>query len=914
MLLGVALGLTSASAVSGLPAGWGGAVGLAGAHGVACGHRPDPTIRRSPALSRFAALLLFALAGLALRLLRARSESRTSAGGFRVCSSLAATAARRARDDRTCEERTIPAAPPRSKPAVAVAEPSPQHRSRRPRGAQRKPRGRNSRRLALGDSYQLPTLDLLAPPPEDRRQPIDQAGLERNARLLETVLDDFNVKGEIVEVRPGPVVTMYELEPASGIKASRVIALADDIARNMSALSARVATIPGRTVIGIELPNAKREMVSLSELIGSQAFEDQTVSLPLILGKNIAGDPVIADLAPMPHLLVAGTTGSGKSVGLNCMILSLLYRLTPDQCKMIMIDPKMLELSMYDDIPHLLAPVVTEPAKAVRALKWTVEQMEERYRMMAGLGVRACRASTTRCARRKAKGQPLGRRVQTGYDPETGQPIYEKEQLDYDVLPQIVVIVDELADLMMTAGKEVEFLIQRLAQKARAAGIHLIMATQRPSVDVITGVIKANLPTRISFHVTSKIDSRTILGEQGAEQLLGKGDMLYMPGGKQIVRVHGPFVSDDEVRAVADHWRAQGEPDYIQAVTEEPEDGGYLFDGAADRRGRCRGPALSQGDPARRRKPEGLDLLAPAPAAGRLQHRRAADRADGEGRHRRAPGPCRPPRSAARPRRAPDLRLNGRNREVQSAFNGRNAMLGVRIPGECSMTFSTSLALASLPCARRSSRRRRSRSSPTSRRSKRICAAVQTMTADFTQTDAQGQGADRHADAEAPRASPLPVWKGVPIADRRRRQSSDVPRLFGRAEAALADRRIAARRAARSVRPTSTARPRSCRATTAAVRRSRGARSSPNMGGSRWRFCADAVGTGRAEAARLGRARCAEQPHDGPAVGRSASMSPVPDSAFRFARAQKEAVHEKFDLRLVHLGDRCDEPKQKLGS
>jgi S-DNA-T family DNA segregation ATPase FtsK/SpoIIIE len=281
----------------------------------------------------------------------------------------------------------------------------------------------------------------------------------------------------------------------------------------------------------------------------------------------------------MPHLLVAGTTGSGKSVGLNCMILSLLYRLTPDQCRMIMIDPKMLELSIYEDIPHLLSPVVTEPAKAIRALKWTVEQMEDRYRMMASVGVRALSSFNAKVREAKAKGQPLGRKVQTGYDQESGQPKYEMEELDYDVLPQIVVIIDELADLMMTAGKEVEFLIQRLAQKARAAGIHLIMATQRPSVDVITGVIKANLPTRISFSVTSKIDSRTILGEQGAEQLLGKGDMLYMPGGKQIARVHGPFVSDEEVRAVADFWRGQGTPDYIQSVTEEPEDGGYMFEG-----------------------------------------------------------------------------------------------------------------------------------------------------------------------------------------------------------------------------------------------------------------------------------------------------------------------------------------------
>ncbi|WP_374139264.1 DNA translocase FtsK, partial [Sphingomonas sp.] len=343
----------------------------------------------------------------------------------------------------------------------------------------------------------------------------------------------------------------------------------------------RVATIPGRSVIGIELPNARRESVNLHELVGSQSFEDQSAQLPIILGKNIAGDPVIADLAPMPHLLVAGTTGSGKSVGLNCMILSLLYRLTPDQCRMIMIDPKMLELSMYADIPHLLAPVVTEPAKAVRALKWAVEQMEDRYRMLASVNVRSLASFNDKVRAAKAKGQPLGRKVQTGYDQGTGQPIYEEEQLDFQPLPQIVIIVDELADLMMTAGKEVEFLIQRLAQKARAAGIHLIMATQRPSVDVITGVIKANLPTRISFHVTSKIDSRTILGEQGAEQLLGRGDMLYMPGGKQIARVHGPFVSDDEVQAVANHWRGQGQPDYIQSVTEEPEDG-FALDGAPD--------------------------------------------------------------------------------------------------------------------------------------------------------------------------------------------------------------------------------------------------------------------------------------------------------------------------------------------
>src|SRR5919107_455146 len=576
ILLGIALGLTSGSSVSGLPSGWGGAIGLAAAHGVDAGIAliPNPQIAGP---TRLATLLLFGLAGLAVGYVAlglSESERAWLGAIFRRQSRERRAAPRRTE---IAEERAVPAAPPRSKPTVAVAEPA---RGVAPAGraVSRKPSSAQPT-LAFGDSFQLPTLELLAPPPKETRQNIDRAGLERNARLLETVLEDFNVRGDIVEVRPGPVVTMYELEPASGIKASRVIALADDIARKMSALSARGATIPGRSVIGIELPNPKREMVTLSELVGSQAFEDQNMSLPLILGKNIAGDPVIADLAPMPHLLVAGTTGSGKSVGLNCMILSLLYRMNPDECRMILIDPKMLELSVYEDIPHLLAPVVTEPGKAIRALKWTVEQMEERYRMMASLGVRQLASFNAKVRDAKAKGSRLGRKVQTGYDAETGQPVYETEELEYEVLPQIVVVVDELADLMMTAGKEVEFLIQRLAQKARAAGIPPIMATQRPSVDVITGVIKANLPTRISFQVTSKIDSRTILGEQGAEQLLGKGDMLYMPGGKQIIRVHGPFVSDEEVRAVAEHWRKQGVPDYISAVTEEPEDGGYLFDG-----------------------------------------------------------------------------------------------------------------------------------------------------------------------------------------------------------------------------------------------------------------------------------------------------------------------------------------------
>ncbi|MDB5690175.1 MAG: cell division protein FtsK [Sphingomonas bacterium] len=572
-LLGAALALLRGGSVDGLPGGWGGGIGIAlsGLVDMALAPIPHPLWAKG---ARIAAMAMIGTGGLVSWGLALGLDEAERGWLFRRGSSGASAPA-------AAERSSAPAQPRAPRPvATAPDSPPPVISTPAPRISPRTPQRDRQTKLDLRDTYTLPSLDLLAPAPPPTGKAIDRAGLERNARLLESVLDDFHVKGRIVEIRPGPVVTMYELEPAAGIKASRVIQLADDIARNMSALSARVATIPGRTVIGIELPNAHRESVVLSELVGSQGYEDQVAQLPIILGKNIAGDPVIADLAPMPHLLVAGTTGSGKSVGLNCMILSLLYRLTPEQCRMIMIDPKMLELSIYDDIPHLLSPVVTEPAKAIRALKWAVEQMEERYRMMASVGVRGLGSFNEKVRGAKAKGQPLGRKVQTGYDAETGQPTYEEEKFEYEPLPQIVIIVDELADLMMTAGKEVEFLIQRLAQKARAAGIHLIMATQRPSVDVITGVIKANLPTRISFQVTSKIDSRTILGEQGAEQLLGKGDMLYMPGGKQIVRVHGPFVSDEEVKAVADHWRAQGRPDYIQAVTEEPEDGGYALDGA----------------------------------------------------------------------------------------------------------------------------------------------------------------------------------------------------------------------------------------------------------------------------------------------------------------------------------------------
>jgi hypothetical protein len=416
--------------------------------------------------------------------------------------------------------------------------------------------------LAMLEGYVLPTLDLLSLPTE-REEPISPAAAAANAEHLMHVLNDFGVKGEIVDTKPGPVVTLYELHPAAGIKSSRVIGLSNDIARSMSAVSARVAVVPGKNVIGIELPNTKRQTVYLRELLASSAYEKFPGSLALSLGKSIGGIPVVVDLARMPHLLVAGTTGSGKSVSVNTMILSLVYHLSPAQCRFIMVDPKMLELSVYDGIPHLLTPVVTDPKKAVVALKWTVREMENRYKAMARLGVRNIEGYNARLTEAQKLEEPLSRRVQTGFDPESGLPIYENQPLDLAPLPYIVVIVDEMADLMLVAGKDIENAVQRLAQMARAAGIHLIMATQRPSVDVITGTIKANFPTRISFHVTSKIDSRTILGEQGAEQLLGQGDMLYMATGGQIVRVHGPFVADHEVEAVVNELKEQGEPQYI---------------------------------------------------------------------------------------------------------------------------------------------------------------------------------------------------------------------------------------------------------------------------------------------------------------------------------------------------------------
>ena len=569
-LLSTVLSLTFDAPGGNLPASLGGLCGLLGAKGItALAHRLPPAAQVWTILG----LGLLCLAGGAALVGRVFAfdwaQLLTLPRSLRRIPNLREeNPFKPAREKRVREPRPEPEVEDRKPPEITDP-------TRAPRPARLSGKAKQK---DLFETWQLPSLDLLEDPPADKAPKLDKLALERNARLLETVLDDFNVKGEITAVRTGPVVTMYELEPAPGIKASRVIGLAEDIARNMSAISARVSSIPGKTVMGIELPNAHRVTVSYKELAASEAFQDSKATLPIILGKNIAGEPVVADLAAMPHLLVAGTTGSGKSVGLNAILLSLLYRFTPNECRLILIDPKILELEFYHDIPHLLSRVVTDPHKAVRALKWAVEEMEKRYRMMSDIGARNLGGFNDRVKAAIAKGKPLGRRVQAGFDPETGDEIYEHEQLDYEVLPQIVLIVDELADLMITVGKEIEVLIQRLSQKSRAAGIHLIMATQRPSVDVITGVIKANLPTRISFNVTSRIDSRTILGEQGAEQLLGKGDMLYKPNTGALVRVHGPLVTDHEVERVADHWRGQGEPDYVDSVTEEPEDGGFGFE------------------------------------------------------------------------------------------------------------------------------------------------------------------------------------------------------------------------------------------------------------------------------------------------------------------------------------------------
>jgi len=481
---------------------------------------------------------------------------------------------------------------PRPEPAAARAEPRARRMAQaedevyeeeeeeeapapRKARAQTQPKPRKS-----SGGFVLPPLNILAAPKASDKSSPSTEEIEERAESLESVLEDFGVKGEIINARPGPVVTLYELEPAPGIKSSRVIGLADDIARSMSAVSARVAVVPGRNAIGIELPNEFREKVYFRESLSSSEYNNTSAKLPLCLGKTIGGEPVVVDLARMPHLLIAGTTGSGKSVAINTMLLSLLYKLRPDQCRLIMIDPKMLELSVYDGIPHLLTPVVTDPKKAVVALKWAVREMEERYKKMSKLGVRNIDGYNTRLAEAKAKGEQLSRTVHTGYDKESGEAIYEKEELEFEELPYVVVIVDEMADLMMVAGKDIEGAIQRLAQMARAAGIHVVLATQRPSVDVITGTIKANFPTRISFQVTSKIDSRTILGEQGAEQLLGQGDMLYMAGGGRISRVHGPFVADDEVEKVVRHLKSQGVPQYLEEVTrdEQEDEDGAVFD------------------------------------------------------------------------------------------------------------------------------------------------------------------------------------------------------------------------------------------------------------------------------------------------------------------------------------------------
>ena len=504
------------------------------------------------------------------------------------------------------------------------------------------------------EDYAHPALELLAEPP--RPCPASQVSadaLEQNATLLEATLSDFGVRGDILAVRPGPVVTLYELEPAPGTKSSRVISLADDIARSMSAVSARVAVVPGRNAIGIELPNAKRETVYLRELLASADFAETKQKLALCLGKNIGGEPIIADLARMPHLLVAGTTGSGKSVAINTMILSLLYRMKPEECRLIMVDPKMLELSVYDGIPHLLSPVVTDPKKAVIALKWAVREMEERYKKMSKVGVRNIDGFNARLAEARARGEVLTRTVQTGLRPRDRRGGLRDEEMDLSALPYIVIVVDEMADLMMVAGKDIEGAIQRLAQMARAAGIHLIMATQRPSVDVITGTIKANFPTRICFQVTSKIDSRTILGEMGAEQLLGQGDMLFMAGGGRTTRVHGPFCSDCEVESVVAHLKRQGRPSYLDAVTaDDGRRAGRPRAGAGRARNGRRGVRPGQVRRGRRRplRPgragraagqEGLDQLHPAPPADRLQPRRLADGADGDRGHRRPGQPCR---------------------------------------------------------------------------------------------------------------------------------------------------------------------------------------------------------------------------------------------------------------------------------
>ena len=586
--------LASALSAPQPPRAWPLAVGLGGVWGAGLLGLCTALLKfmHAPAPGFFAGTVL-GLAGLALLGWAISLSLKELRHGFTLAGELTQRLPGRmkaqAQAGRSPARRPRPPRSPRAASALGILAPDPEveiaggAEPAEPRVLEPKPRtakssGRESREsqgafeFARTDGFQLPELSILSKPPA-RASAHDEAALRQNARLLESVLAEFGVRGAIDQIRPGPVVTLYELAPAPGVKHARVVALSDDIARSMSARACRIAVVPGRNAIGIELPNARRETVSLRRLLASAEYEKPTNALPLALGETIGGEPYVADLSRMPHLLIAGTTGSGKSVGVNAMILSLLYRLSPQDCRFIMIDPKMLELSVYDGIPHLLAPVVTDPKKAVVALKWTVREMEDRYRRMSKIGVRNIASYNERARDALGRGEHFERTVQTGFD-DTGRPVYESETIRPEPMPYLVVVMDEMADLMLVAGKDVEGAVQRLAQMARAAGIHLIMATQRPSVDVITGTIKANFPTRISFQVTSRIDSRTILGEQGGEQLLGQGDMLYMAGGGRISRLHGPFVSDQEVEAVAASLRAQGSPHYLEEVTASLEEEG----------------------------------------------------------------------------------------------------------------------------------------------------------------------------------------------------------------------------------------------------------------------------------------------------------------------------------------------------
>ncbi len=572
-------------------AGWGGAVGSMAAHSLLgmgaglLGPVGGPLVMAL--LAMLTAILLLLALGLTGREWRIAGTGASKAalisvrGGRSAARYLARTSQRFSRRPETdyapddepedASEMPVPSTPAQAR--TAPSAPAMAEEPSRPKVAPpRRPAPVQQSLPLVENGWQFPPLSLLKPAPHRAESGPTEDALQANARLLESVLSDYGVQGVIREIRPGPVVTLYELEPAPGIRSARVIGLADDVARSLSVTAVRIATVPGRNVIGIEVPNQKRETVFLSELLDSADWRNNPAKLALALGKDISGAPVVADLARMPHLLIAGTTGSGKSVGINAMILSILFRMSPDQCRLIMIDPKMLELSVYEGIPHLLAPVVTEPAKAVAALKWTTREMERRYRAMSQLGVRNVGGYNERVAESLATGKVPTRQVQVGFDSETGRPIFETQPLALKLLPYIVVVIDEMADLMMVAGKEVEAAVQRLAQMARAAGIHVIMATQRPSVDVITGTIKANFPTRISFQVISKFDSRTILGEQGAEQLLGMGDLLHMAGGGRISRVHGPFVRDSEVEQIVDFLRAQAEPTYDEEITEGPDE------------------------------------------------------------------------------------------------------------------------------------------------------------------------------------------------------------------------------------------------------------------------------------------------------------------------------------------------------